>query len=931
MNDARPRSGKPLSLAATILSLAFPVVFFLVVAWGYKGPSEVDSREAWYLDTAVRGGRGLEDQLAFSASSPAYQMLLRLWMLRGADVRWARQLSLWLGVAGVISIWGAGRALFGVADGVAAALLVGLSPLYFHHTHLASPLPLFWCLGAASVGLWHFSLRGRALYQRGLYVIAAVLVVHAGPLGAALVAVQVAMALWRVLAPTRREAPARRPVLHVVVTSVVLIALIVPRVAAGIRHPGPPMATGQKVTGITGGLLARAYQDLAGGAGFGPAALGALAFVGVVVSVRKRMVKSRILGRVYVDKRRRRPVLCLLWTVVAGVLAASLFTVPMARSLEVHHLHGILPFVLLLGARGVVVAAAGVGRLVRSLFGITMPSEVLSGAIALALLLPTSLDAFRRERVAATAGGEGWRHVGERVVQCLKLGGQLLVLPRQAAAALRWNTDALPEIAEAKPSPSDIGPGTLCLVAVLDELPPVPENLQRACEERLQEVDRYTCPAVRGFFSLRADRGTASVARRMLAALARLEADPGSVDAARELAEAYLDARLAGDARSILENIATSEQFTAQDVLQLALIEERMGLPGVAFERYGDVLRLQPECAQAHARLGAILAARGELRESRAHLEESLRLLPLNVEAMETLGGVLAAQGDREAESRLVAELGALEPAVRADGEFAGRFSLKGYSPHEGTVSSQEEPLAVAYYLQCLRPVPAGHSLRHRLVGKGIGLSHQTVSPGDSAVLAAARPGETVVVGCELGVTWSAASGKGELQLGMTSPDGLLLPAGGVAGAWLPVAVLTVRIGEAREPVKVVEASSLQRDRGSLLVDGLSVSRDGAWTEFSLPSGWWKVTVVARGVPAGGEWPRMAIDVDGEERTRMAVADQQWLELSCPIGEGPGEVRLGVRFLNTYYNRATGENRGLVVREVRLAEEPRLLVMSALE
>jgi hypothetical protein len=427
-----PRSrGSRMSL---LLQLAVPLLLFLVLAWGYGGPSEVGWQEARRLDAAVRGGG--DGELGFLGSSPAYHTMLRAWLGLRAQVPWARRLSLFLGVVAVALAWATGRALFGTPEGVVSAMLLALNPLFHRHTHLISSQVCFWAAGTASLALWYSVLNRGGALRWLLYVATTALALYAGPLGIALVGVQVAMSVWLVLTPSRRERPARRPILEVTAAAVVLVGLAVPRVLTGVTSPGPAMAPGEKVTGVTVDVLDKAYRDLAGGAGFAAISLGVLAVVGLVTAARKRVVRSRGIGRVYVDKRRRRPALCLFWTVLTGILVASLFTVPLARSLRPAHLQGLLPFFLILSARGIVDVASLVGGLTRTLLGFPIPKSLLGGALSVALLTSVSLESIRRQQTEGSIT-EGWRHAGERLAECLRLGGQPIVLPTEARPAVR--------------------------------------------------------------------------------------------------------------------------------------------------------------------------------------------------------------------------------------------------------------------------------------------------------------------------------------------------------------------------------------------------------------------------------------------------------------------------------------------------------------
>ncbi len=911
------------SRVSLLVEIAVPVVLYGVLAWGYGGPADVGWREARHLEVGVRGSTEADREV--SVSSPVYHALLRRWLDVRQDGSWGRRFSFVMGLCAVAAVWAAGRTLFGAAEGVTFALLFVLNPLTYRYTHAVSPHACFWALAAASVALWYSMLNRGGPVRWGLYTLAAAGTLYAGWLGFAVVGTQVAMAVWRVAVPSRRERPVRRPILEVAAASIVLVGLAVPRVLQHASSPGPRMPSGAKVTGVTLDLLDGAYRDLAGGGGFAAISLGVLALAGLIASVRKRVVRSRGIGRVYVDKRRRRPAVCVFWTLVTGILTASLLTVPFTRSLRPEHLHGLLPFFLLLSARGIVEIASIVRRVTRSLLGITAPRTVFAGVLSVALVVLSFLDNVRRQQVEG-ATSRGWRHAGERLAACVRLGGKLLVLPAEAAPAVRWNTPALRDAQFPAATPSDIGPGTICLIATVDDVPPVPETLQSVSGERLQEVDRYLFPNRKGFFSLRASTGVASVARRLLAARDLLGDDPMSPRALRDFADACADGGALDDARGALQQLLATEQASAEDLVFLGLLEEHAGLEKEAVGRYQNALNSNSDLALAQTRIGRILAARGELAAARTRLERALAILPTDVEALASLADILATQGQETALVGVQTELDRLRPAVRIDRAFGARIAVLGYTPGD-TAVAQGEPLELSHHLRCLRPIPPGHQVRHRIVGAGVRVSYQSVEFEDSASVAGCRPGETMVVDCSVGAEWTASGGTGQLQLGLAGPDGALLPVAGLGDAWLPIASLRVNVGEVEEPVASVPAQDLEKSTGFMMTDGLSVSPAGAWTEFVLGPGRWRVVVEARGMPAGGDWPIMSIEVDGSPNCQATVATSSWHGYSCPVGEGPGRVRVNVKFLNDYYDAVTGEDRNVVVSAINLVQETRLLVL----
>ncbi len=179
----------------------------------------------------------------------------------------------------------------------------------------------------------------------------------------------------------------------------------------------------------------------------------------------------------------------------------------------------------------------------------------------------------------------------------------------------------------------------------------------------------------------------------------------GDVNALRLLSDHYIAAGRRGDAAAALESLGARAPQTAEFLVALARVLQRLGRPAEGLERarravsedpayaqgrltLGDLLmdagrldeaaaeqreaiRLDPTLAGAHARLGEALLARGEQARARAALETALALEPGQLRARLALARILLSGGDREG------ALACLRRAVREAPDGPSRASAR--------------------------------------------------------------------------------------------------------------------------------------------------------------------------------------------------------------------------------------------------------------
>ena len=91
--------------------------------------------EGLWLDelTSIRDAQELPMQIANNLVRPLYYILLMFWMKFGSSDAWLRSLSVIFALLAVFLLYRLGRRLFGETEGLIAATLMSLSPLFLNH------------------------------------------------------------------------------------------------------------------------------------------------------------------------------------------------------------------------------------------------------------------------------------------------------------------------------------------------------------------------------------------------------------------------------------------------------------------------------------------------------------------------------------------------------------------------------------------------------------------------------------------------------------------------------------------------------------------------------------------------------------------------------------------------------------------------------
>jgi tetratricopeptide (TPR) repeat protein len=151
----------------------------------------------------------------------------------------------------------------------------------------------------------------------------------------------------------------------------------------------------------------------------------------------------------------------------------------------------------------------------------------------------------------------------------------------------------------------------------------------------------------------------------------------------------------------------TSGNRLAELNLGAAFVSEGRLQEAVAY--YRDVLRRNPDLAEAHVNLGATLAAMGNLEQAIDHYRQALRIMPEAAEAHNNLGAALMTKGELDRAAAHLAEALRIKP-----GYAEAWLNLGKVLARQGRLDE-----AVANYLEALR-IRSDYSEAHANLGAAL-------------------------------------------------------------------------------------------------------------------------------------------------------------------------------------------------------------------
>lgn len=126
-----------------------PITLILCVAsilYVYR----IDGEGLWLDElTSIRDAEELPSKLMASLVRPLYYILLLGWMQFGSSDAWLRSLSVIFAIAAIFLLYRLGQRLLGNGEGLMAATMLTLSPMFINHAQEVRMYALSTCLGIA--------------------------------------------------------------------------------------------------------------------------------------------------------------------------------------------------------------------------------------------------------------------------------------------------------------------------------------------------------------------------------------------------------------------------------------------------------------------------------------------------------------------------------------------------------------------------------------------------------------------------------------------------------------------------------------------------------------------------------------------------------------------------------------------------------------
>jgi tetratricopeptide (TPR) repeat protein len=871
--------------------------------------------------------------------SPAHRAVLRGFGVGGADILRARNVSWLTAVAAIAAIAAAGWALFGPMEGLAAAFL-GLGSLRLlqaAQSAVPDAFQMFW--HAATASLFGLALRSSAwpvwIALGASGIIAALSGFQAVPLLIAVAAVGGAIISQR----TRRDGAELRPpvwqYVSAVPVAVAVCALWSVTWMLTSREANPPIAKPPLMNLRYFGFL---HNYLFGHGVWGPRLLGILAVVGVVGSLKKRIIRVDDLRRVYVDKRSRRPMVFLLLWFVVGIPAINLLLFNARRPQDPAVLNTLFVPLSLATARGLVLCGEYALSSLRRIAGLKLslfPAVVVLGLLVGWFGQSTARKAYAGYRTNPNVE-DAWALAAEYLSPRGVLAQAAMVTPPWATRLIQAHLgQALsgveiitPTLGGQVDSLVRASPACWAILYQSDLYAHVPERVRASLDRNFEELKRFPTPWGGSVVCLatpwlRASESQWSVEQERLASGGD-EADHARVIMAR----LYLEAGRSDSAQAALQQVLGRSPTSLPALMGMAMIAEREGDADGAVSWYARAARADSSDPRPLYEQGRLIAAAGRLPAAVSCLEKALVLENRHVQAAQLLARLYRDLGRTGEADALDGRIQTMGGKAIFDYEFgrvvavrSAEFSTQTWKPGDevalvvswATVARSRtgvRPVLLAQSensVPMLRPPSGGWSFSLPDSGFDAG-----ITGADSLALnflyreAPRRYPDDVVISLsfadEAGNALPVLTGGGEHLA--AAPIARLV-------AWRTAGVRRV----------TVEAENMDQHPGFPVPGGINVGDAGLVHSFRFPGGPVTFEITARGTPAAGQWPRLIVEIGGEVVRELDVPDREWRTYSAAASPDPGLRAVRFRFPNDYVNPSKGEDRNLVIDRVAMVEE----------
>jgi tetratricopeptide (TPR) repeat protein len=676
--------------------------------------------------------------------------------------------------------------------------------------------------------------------------------------------------------------------------------------------------------------------------------MGAIAVVGIIGSLRKRVIRIEKLRRVYVDKRARRPMFFLLFWLILGLPALNLLLFNARRPQDPVILNTLVLPLLLITAQGITLVADWLQKGLRRLVGVKLP------ALVVLLLIAGPIGWICQEPARQTyvgykirrPGSTHWDETESFLRPRIGLAQDALIAPSWAGALVRNAVGgsfsdlriSTPTLSGHVDSLVRESPSVWAIIYQSDIYPPIPDRVRHAIEDRFEVVTQFqgdhgVTIIVMATPWLHVSETQWNLEQERLT----LGGEEGT-QARLNLARLYLDAGNTEVAARELEQIIAESPTNFDALMELAALSDREGKKGYAINLYRRAANADSTSADAHFRLGRVHMDVGRLPAAISQLERALELDPQELAAAQVLSEAYLSVGRSDDAARLQELVGEMGGRIVLDYEFGRIITARRLEIPAGSWGLGEE---IELGLEWTVVRPAAGEFRPDLYLSS-GTSRLLVKPPrggwqltvpDSGMVTGQRSMDLLPLQLTYGELPVSYPDHSELCLDILDASNQPLPVIDRRGERLTHAKIGTIIarrksGRVRE---VIEAEEMEQHPGFQLPGGINVTDIGLFHNFRFPGGPLILEIEARGVPAGGQWPRMIVELSDHKVGDVEVNERDWRTYRVSVAPPPGTRPVRIRFPNDYINPTTGEDRNLIVDKVSVIEEEIQFRLEAIE
>jgi len=665
---------------------------------------------------------------------------------------------------------------------------------------------------------------------------------------------------------------------------------------------------------------------------------GIAAIFGIIWSLKKRVTRIERLRRIYVDKRFRRPMIFLLLWFIIGIPALNLLQFNARRPQEPTVLAPLLIPLLLITSRGLAVIVEKLIMGIRRIFGFKVPMVIgiiiIAGGISWFGQSP-GLKSYRGYRVLGEVH-DYWGEAGQFFASRAPLGNGVVTSPQWAGALIRSEMNEsigdLDMITPVRGSQIDsviqTWSSAWAIVYQSDEYPPVPSRIRQGFDQYFEPVRSFPGPE-HSEIVIMATSWLHAVESQWAQEQERLAmGGDQEIQARIVLGKLYGNVGRVSYARREFEAVLAKDGFNTTALLELAALEEEQGNRSKAVEFYRRASRNDSTNAEIYFGLGRLFFTMNRYPVAARNLEKAVQIDPSHLTAIRLLSDTYKGLGRLSSADSISAVIDELGGRIILEYEFDRSLAVRSLELHTGAWSPGEE-IAVELHWTCTKPIAGLFKPDFFLAGQNTKMllapprGGWRLSLPDSSCDAGVSGSDSVLLKVVYTGLPDHFPDRAQLCMDLYGPAGEVLPISDLSGKRISRAYIAqiVATREAAANRVSVEVEEMDHHPGFPVPGGINITEQGVSHNFRFPGGPVRFEIVARGTPAGGQWPRMIFEMGGREIQELVVDDRSWKTYIVSLSAPPGLEPVRLRFPNDYVDSSSGEDRNLIIDRVDIVEE----------